>query len=48
MSVTDEDIVQLNPSEDADFEDELQEVEQVVEPTQRRGPGTGPKRLGKV
>ena len=48
MSVTDEDIIQLNPSEDVDFEDELQEVEQVVEPTQRKGPGTGPKRLGKV
>ena len=43
------DLIELSPRRDADFEGELlQEEERVVEPTQRRGPETGPKRLGKV
>ena len=48
MSNTDEDTICLDLDEDADFAEDTQEEEQVVQPTQRKGPGTGPKRLGKV
>ena len=48
MSNTDEDTICLDLDEDADFAEDTQEEEHVVQPTQRKGPGTGPKRLGKV
>ena len=47
-SLEDSDTICLNLGEDADLGEDTQEEEQVVQPTQRSGPGTGPKRLGKV
>ena len=49
-SVEDSDALQLDLNEGADtLTEDTQEEEQVMQqPTQRSGPGTGPKKLGKV
>ena len=48
-SVEDSDTLQLDLNEDATLTEDTQEEEQVMQqPTQRSGPGTGPKKLGKV
>ena len=47
-SVEDSDTLQLELNEDANLTEDTLEEEQVMQPTQRSGPGTGPKKLGKV